>query len=189
MHCRFAGSDKVFEHHGPWREDSHPVDAATAQMSNAAWTATSHWAGVVLAAAFATRHHIAQPAELLFFRGYAGENAAYGFGVHAASGSSYCSQEVKASGDGEIFEMFWDPLQTEFTAGTSAETRASMRYNDAQGFSGSLVWNTRYLETTGAGRNWSPADAKVTGLLRRWDTATKTLLVWRVEHLRAWLGI
>ena len=188
-HYRFAGSDDVFEHQGPWREDSHPVDAATAPMSNAAWTATSHQAGAVLAAAFAARHHIAQPEELLFFRGYAGENAAYGFGVHAANGSSYCSQEVKASGDSEIFEMSWEPLQTEFTAGTSAEAQASMGFNDARGFSGSLVWNTRYLETTGAGRKWSPDDAKVTGLLRRWDTGTKTLLVWRVEHLRAWLGI
>jgi hypothetical protein len=189
VHYRFAGAEDVFEHQGPWREDPHPIDAATVPMSNAAWTATSHKAGAVPAAAFAARHHTAQLEELLFFRGYAGENAAYGFGVHAANGSGYCSQEVKASGDSEIFEMFWEPLQTQFTAGTSAEAKASMGFNDAQGFSGSLVWNTRYLETTAAGRKWSPDDAKVTGLLRRWDTGTKSLLVWRVEHLRAWLGI
>jgi len=189
VHNRFAGSDDVFEHQGPWREDQHPIDAATAPVSGAAWAAASHQAGAVPAAAFAARHYVAQPEELLFFRGYAGENAAYGFGVHAANGSGYCTQEVKASGDSQIFEMFWEPLQTQFTAETSAEAKASMGFNDAQGFSGSLVWNTRYLETAGAGRKWSPADAQVTGLLRRWDTGTKTLLVWRVEHLRAWLGI
>lgn len=53
--------------------------------------------------------------------------------------------------------------------------------------SGSLVWNTRYLETRESGRNWSPDDAVVTGLLRRWDEKTKTLLVYRVEHVRTWL--
>jgi hypothetical protein len=43
------------------------------------------------------------------------------------------------------------------------------------------------LEVQAAGGQWTPDDAVVTGLLRRWDTGTKTLLVFRVEHLRAFL--
>jgi hypothetical protein len=34
---------------------------------------------------------------------------------------------------------------------------------------------------------WRPEDAAVTGLLRRYDASTGTLLAWRVEHLLAWL--
>jgi hypothetical protein len=32
-----------------------------------------------------------------------------------------------------------------------------MRFEDARGFSGSLVFNTRYIETVAAGGEWSPA--------------------------------
>ena len=63
----------------------------------------------------------------------------------------------------------------------------TLKFENACGFSGSLVWNTRYLEVTRQNLEWSPEDAVVTGLLRRWDQETKTLLVWRVEHLRMWL--
>jgi hypothetical protein len=69
----------------------------------------------------------------------------------------------------------------------SADIRSEIKFDNAEGFSGSLVWNTRYLEALAAGRNWTPNDAVVTGLVRRWDTATKTLLIYRVEHVRAWL--
>lgn len=135
VHYRFTGSEAVFEHTGAWREEPHPVDAAIAPIGLAAWDATSHQAAAIPASAFTSHHRLTQPAELLFFRGFAGENAAYGFGVHSANSSGYCSQEVKDSGDNQIFEMFWEPLQTQFTAATPAETRAAMSFNDAQGFS------------------------------------------------------
>jgi hypothetical protein len=83
--------------------------------------------------------------------------------------------------------MFWEPEEIEFTTGTKEEVRRAVRAEDSGGFSGSIVWNTRYLECKSAGREWTPDQAVVTGLLRRWDTTTKSLLVWRVEHLRAWL--
>lgn len=132
------------------------------------------------------RHQIAQQEELLFFRGFAGENAPYAFGVHQAIASGYCSQEkfVETPQDRSIFEMFWEPGEIRFTSDTAEE---AVKAQDAGGFSGSLVWNTKYLKCRNAGREWVPDQAVVTGLLRRWDTATKTLLVWRVEHLRAWL--
>lgn len=188
MHYRFDGSDDVFDHPGPWTKDRHPTDAAFAPISSAHWSATSHQAAAIPLARFAIRHEIAEQAELLFFSGYAGENAHYAFGIHQTDRTGYCTQEKMGTGDGEIFELFWEPDKTEFTSETSAEARAEMKFDDAHGFSGSLVWNTRYLETLReGGRTWTPDDAVVTGLLRRWDEDTKTLLVWRVEHLRAWL--
>ena len=86
--------------------------------------------------------------------------------MHQTNGTGYCSQEVAATGDSQLFEMFWDPKETKVTQGTSVEAVAAVKFDDAQGFSGSLVWNTRYLEVQNANRPWSPADAVVTGLLR-----------------------
>jgi hypothetical protein len=189
VHYRFKGSADVYEHKGPWKEERHPIDAGYANISDAAWAAKIHQAAEVPLSSFAARHQIAHPEELLFFCGFAGENAGYAFGVHQTCGSGYCSQEVKGAGDSQIFEMFWDPQQTQFISDTPAQTQAAVKFDDAQGFSGSLVWNTRYLEVSETDRKWSPEDAIITGLLRRWDTGTKTLLVWRVEHLRSWLGV
>ena len=187
IHYRFNGSDAVYEHPGPWTMERHPFDVAFARITDGQWTATEHQAESVLSARFAELHRISQQAELLFFRGYAGENAAYGFGIHQADGTGYCSQEVADAGDDQIFELFWDPQQGHITTGTTAEAASAMLFDNPGGFSGSLVWNTRYVEITAAGKAWSPGDAVVTGLLRRWDDKTKTLLVWRVEHLSAWL--
>jgi len=187
---RFFGSDDVFKHPGPWVEDKRPsVDAALAVMGDRLWNATTaHEAIPVPYGRFAPRHHLAQKEELLFIRGFAGENARYGFGVHEANGTGYCLQEKRVDPpDPDIFEVFWEPQETSFTSGTDEQARNVMKFQDAGGFSGSLVWNTRYLECGRAGRDWTPECAVVTGLLRRWDTATKTLLVWRVEHLLAWL--
>jgi len=188
-HYRFNGSDDIFEHPGPWTMDKHPIDAAFACLDEPLWQAYEHRAAAISLGRFAHRHQPSQPEEMLFFRGYAGEHAHYAFGVHQTNASGYCTQEKKGSGDQEIFELLWEPEKTQATSSTSATAQADMNWENARGFSGSIVWNTRYLEITGQGRAWSPADAVVTGLLRRWDEETRTLLVWRVEHLEAFLSL
>jgi hypothetical protein len=187
VNFRFFGSENVYKSLDPWIMDAHPFDAAVQAISDRTWSATVHRAAVIPGARLAIRHQTSHQAELLFFRGFAGENACYGFGIHEANATGYCTQEVVDSGDGQFFEMFWEPQQTSFASGISDEARAAMKLDNPGGFSGSLVWNTRFLQVLNAGGSWAPQDAVVTGLLRRWDTSTKTLLVWRVEHLRAWL--
>ena len=108
-HYRFNGADNVFEHRGPWTMDGHPKDAAFAILSDQAWRACTHLAQAVPYSRFAQMHAPCEQAELLFFRGYAGENAHYAFGVHQTNGTGYCSQEKANTGDKEIFELFWEP--------------------------------------------------------------------------------
>ncbi len=179
----------VFGLPGPWISDANPAaDIAYHELSPSVWVADTHHAAAVPFCRFAARHHLAVPEELLFFMGFAGENSRYGFGQHEAYGSAYLSQQKLGSGDAEVFEMLWVPGAAHFATSASEQAKASMAVEDAKGFSGSLAWNTRYLETTAQGRAWTPQDAVVTGLVRRWDQKTKTLLIWRVEHVRAWLA-
>lgn len=187
MHYRFHGSDDIWEHPGPWTMEQHPIDVAVAPISDTAWNACQHRGATIPYSKFAKIHTLADKAELLFFRGYAGENAHYAFRVHQTNGSGYCTQQKEGTGDAQLFELFWEPEHTQFTSGASAEALEEMKFQNPCGFSGSLVWNTRYLEVSRQDRKWSPEDAVVTGLLRRWDPDTRTLLVWRAEHLRAWL--
>lgn len=186
MHLQFFGSDDVYEQRCRWEMERCPVDAAFASVCDGLWSHTQHKAAVVPYARFADRHESCE-GEILFFRGFAGENSRYGFGVHETDGTGYGTQEKRGSGDDQIFELLWEPENTQYTASATPEARKQIGVEDAHGFSGSLVWNTRFVELKSQGLEWSPQDAVVTGLLRRWDTVTRTLLAWRVEHLRSWL--
>jgi hypothetical protein len=188
VHFHFSGSEDIIDSGAAWLKEPHPVDAAIIEIDPRKWNAVGHAANGIAAERFAERHQIADPAEILFFRGFAGENAAFAFDVLNTSSTGYSSQQKADSGDDDIFELFWEPAETVFTPGTSIAAKRSVRAESAHGFSGSLVWNTRWVETTSGGREWSPGDAVVTGLLRRWDQKTRTLLVWRVEHLVRWLS-
>jgi hypothetical protein len=83
--------------------------------------------------------------------------------------------------------VLWDPTQITKTSRTSEEVCDRVKHDHPGGFSGSLVWNTRFVEHGCDLSRWRPSDAVVTGLLRRYDVGTGTLLVWRVEHLLNWL--
>jgi hypothetical protein len=123
--------------------------------------------------------HSPVPNELLFFRGIAGENVAYMSGLRAeVILTGYCSQEKRHTGDAGIFEVLWDPTQITKTSGTSEEVRDRVKHDHPGGFSGSLVWNTRFVEHGCDLSRWRPIDAVVTGLLRRYDVGTGTLLAW-----------
>jgi hypothetical protein len=173
---------------GAWRADpAAAVDAACAPMDASEWSKISARARLLSMSRFAKRHSPV-PNELLFFRGIAGENAVYVSGLGAdVVLTGYCSQEKVHTGDANIFEMLWDPNQITKTTGTAEEVRDRVKHDDPRGFSGSLVWNTRFVERGCDLSHWKPDDAEVSGLLRRYDAGTGTLLAWRVEHLLNWL--
>jgi hypothetical protein len=138
---------------------------------------------------FGEKHVVYDGTELLFFFGYAGENSHYWPDQLDSYGSGFCTQQKLGAVDNEYFEIPWDPQKACVVAGTSDQTRAEMRFENAQGFSGSLVFNTRFIETAAAGRVWSPKDAVVTGMVQRWAPESKTLLARRIEHIRPWLEL
>ncbi|MGX8011379.1 hypothetical protein ACVDG8_021645 [Mesorhizobium sp. ORM8.1] len=172
---------------GTWRTESNPnMDVALSPVPAKEWSQVSRSAQPLSMSKFALRHATVEH-EVLFFRGVAGENAYISsFGADAIL-SGYCSQEKNGTGDTNIFEIMWSPANAAVTAGTSDDVRTRVKYENPAGFSGSLVWNTRFVELGCDFSKWSPSEAVVTGLLRRFDIVTNTLLAWRVEHLHGWL--
>jgi len=182
----FFGHDGLLKFPVHWTEDA-PLDVAIADVPGSHWGSVTHSSAPLPLSRFAPRHQPVE-SEILFFRGFAGENVVLNIGHAQLIATGYCSQEKPGAGDANIFEMLWHPPGTTVSSRTSADTRARFKHNHPGGLSGSLVWNTRFVEKGCNLATWSPQDAVVTGLLRRWDFNTKTLLVWRVEHLQAWLA-
>ncbi|RRN64700.1 hypothetical protein [Caulobacter sp. 602-1] len=187
-HYRFSGSEKVWGHQAEWSYDK-ALDVAFLDVPDEPWDAFPHDAQAVPYQRFAERHHTIGNEEILFFRGYAGENSQFLVDTLEANASGYGTQEVRDTGDGDHFEIFWEPTSTRLTAGTSEEARQRVKYRDPHGFSGSLVWNTRYCEVTRAGETWAPAEAVVVGMVQQWLPGAKRLRVLRVEHVRNWLDL
>jgi hypothetical protein len=194
--CEHVANSQPHEHefHGhqcllklpvSWHMDA-TKDAAVATVPTSHWNSVSHNASPLPLSRFDRKHEPVE-GEVLFFRGFAGQNATLQIGWSSLIATGYCSQEKQGSGDNNIFEILWNPQGTTVSTGTSQEVRSKFQYNNPGGFSGSLVWNTRFVEKGCDLSTWSPQDALVTGLLRRWDFNTKTLLAWRVQHLLAWL--
>jgi len=187
LNFSFFGSDNVFPISRAFIEEKS-LDAAIVQVSDTLWKVCEHSAKIVPATQVAARHQPSRAEELFFFHGFAGENSYYGFETLISNASAYVTQQsADAIYDERIFELLWEPQKTILTEPTNELVRKLMKFADPGGFSGSLVWNTRYLEVTSSGGHWTPECAVVSGLLKRWDTQTKTLLVLRVEHLRHWI--
>lgn len=173
---------------GPWCvEPSTRKDVALATVPDVEWERISSVARPIPINKFAKRHEPVEN-ELLFFRGIAGENVGYIGNLGSDSIlSACCSQEKHGTGDSDIFEILWSPKDITVSQGTNGAVLDRIKYDNPAGFSGSLVWNTRFVELGCDFRNWNPDHAVVTGLLRRYEENTSTLLTWRIEHLFDWL--
>jgi hypothetical protein len=183
----YYGSEDTYQVVHPY-VDSKSLDIAFVSLDDAVWNASEHLAKTIPFERFAHEHRTVDRAELLFIHGFAGENSKYGFETLNSDATAYLVQQKEdAAANDKIFELFWEPQETSFTETTPSAERTQFRFQNSGGLSGSLVWNTRFCEKLSDGSTWSPEDAVVTGLLRRWDTATKTLLALKVEHLRTWL--
>ena len=52
------------------------------------------------------------------------------------------------------------------------------------GLSGSLVWNCHFRQN----KEWSPRDAKIVGIVRKWDDKRQTLMCTRVEIIKGFIS-
>jgi len=128
--------------------------------------------------------HVPIPREILFFRGYAQEDSSFHFENLLSGSTSYGTQEMEVPPIGIdtrfFFALHHSPENAEMIDG---EGHLPL----PPGFSGSTVWNTRYVECLRAEKPWTPAEARVTGVVCRWRTGDAGIVALRVEHLRSWL--
>jgi hypothetical protein len=122
--------------------------------------------------------------ELMFFRGYAGENSKLFFKTLLSTATSYLTREAPLPqkwGDSRFhFALHYPPEKA-----TALDPGFNLPI--PKGFSGSLVWNTRYVECVTRDIPWSPGQAQVTGIVWGWPSSTSCVLCTRVEHLRSFL--
>lgn len=168
------GAEHGISIEGKFVDVPHPLDAAIATIRNS-FRALPH-SGRCIPRSLLAASHKPIKGELLYAYGFPGADAKQLFDTQIVQGTGVFLREVELSdivfteepphpnSDLHIC-LAWSPEHALPMLGT----RVSLSLPN--GMSGSPLWNTRYEETLREGRTWSPADARVTGMI--WGHSAK----------------
>jgi hypothetical protein len=190
---KFYDSDQYFGFPKAFAFEMAPTDLAASPVDQT-WPQTTHSAMPFPDHRFAERHAPAKN-EMLFMLGFAGKRAYYSptLGMMVTNGTPYLSQEFDPDAeerkitspdfDPKVhFAIPWEPEQVSLV-----DEHKDVIPLSPKGFSGSLVWNTRYVEYTTLGKSWDPAVARLTGIVWGWPSEDRVLIATRIEHIKDFL--
>ena len=176
------GTDEVFRMLNGSLGAPYPVDCAIIPVSDAVWS-RSHMAEAIPEERF-NWTHAPTNREILFFRGYAQETSSFHFENLFSAGTSYGTQIMEEEPTGPdrrfFFPLHHSPEKAEMINGQG-------HLPLPPGFSGSTVWDTRFVECLHSGTKWSPEEARVTGIVCRWRSGDTGIEALKIEHVRSWL--
>ncbi len=182
---QFLDNDGVFRATNSFHVLPLPVDVAVSAIDKKVWMHGPHGSAAISEKQLSMAHTPVD-GEILFFKGYSGEQSQFLFGSLFSKATSYSAQEVALPIDDDNFNS-----RFHFALDYRPDRVTSINGNTGlpipKGFSGSLVWNTRFVETFGKGPNWTPECAEVTGLVWGWPSSAACLVATRIEYVRSFL--
>ena len=120
-----------------------PIDIALIEINMNTWDSCTH-ESLPMPEEFFTAKHQPTKDELLFTLGFAGDRSGFHFGHMLSGGTPYLTQETELVGEvGDSCYHFAVPYKPD--QAISMENTAKSQPNPP-GLSGSLVWNTRFIE-------------------------------------------
>jgi len=129
--------------------------------------------------------HAGQLGDLLFVHGFPAERSRFTvFGPAIVSrtlpfGSSKQKTEWPDFDPEKHFALGFDPKHS------ICPSDMTFSLPNAHGMSGSAVWDTRKRER---GERWQPSDARVIGVLHRWDQDARCLIGTRIEYIHGFVA-
>ncbi|TIM38173.1 hypothetical protein [Mesorhizobium sp.] len=163
---QLADQDKLVLVQGDHVEHAWPLDLALLPVSEAGWTSLKHGSRAIQADQIAAAH-TAAPTEIFAFSGFAGKGS-FHFDTLLFRATTSVSREVELPADTR-----WDS-RLHFGLDYRPDLATTVVGNDGlpnpRGFSGSAVWNTRYVEAKIKGLDWTPDLAQVTGVIWGWPS-------------------
>ena len=179
-----AGDEPKLLNGGTFPSISYPTDAAITEIRQSIWNGSQHSARAISISEIAEVHSPID-GELLFMLGYSGARSSFFFNYLNTPSTSYVCQETKShNSDPNVF------MPTHHFALDYRPDRAKsvepggVPLPVPNGFSGSFVWDTKRIKYYREGWDWSPACARITGLIWGWPSGAGVLLATKVEYVR-----
>lgn len=180
---------------GQWMQAKWPVDAATVRVEVISPSSSKK---AIPKCRVSEQYSSAIKSELLFWIGFPGTTANRNdpvgpdkvrtswFNQLDTPGLPFLSQAIQ---DYCLTHGAFDSNKHIAICYPSSAKRASDQSEIAtpnpKGMSGSILWNTRYVEFMSQGKVWSPDDSTVCGLVWAALSEPEVILATNIEHLRA----
>ncbi|MHA3772654.1 hypothetical protein ACXR0O_14045 [Verrucomicrobiota bacterium sgz303538] len=123
--------------------------------------------------------------DVLFIHGYAGANSRFsGIAGGLVSESTPYATFIGTSDLPKVNPALHFAIQYDQPEPQRDASGKNVLLPAPNGLSGSAVWKSFRAES---GENWEPSQARIVGVAHSWDTANRSLIVTRVEVVRAFL--
>ncbi|WP_158912795.1 hypothetical protein [Caulobacter sp. S45] len=165
-------------------EKAWPWDLAAIPVSNEAWTCIPHMAEAIAVDQIALAH-TPYPEEIFALAGYAGEQTKFLFGGLAFGATTSLAKETELPEDDRWDSRFHFALS--YNPDLATTVVGDRGLPTPPGLSGSIVWNTCFVEARALGLTWSPEMAKVAGVVWGWPSGLGFVVATRAEHVRSFL--
>jgi hypothetical protein len=181
---QFDGQEDIRRIVGNHVEYPFPLDLALLPVDMRAWAEDTNKSKAIEIDQIMLGHDPV-PTELLTFSGFAGENVSFHFNTLFAKGTCYTAREIDVPADERFSSRIHFALDYRPEAASSVSGKDDLPL--PPGLSGSTVWNTGFVATRMAGIPWTPALAKVTGVIWGWPSGHACLIATRAEFVRSFL--
>jgi hypothetical protein len=140
---RLLGFDRYILIDGPGGSAPAPIDAAVALIPQAVWDGPQHRSQAVPLNRVAVVHDPV-PSELFFVHGFAFENSQFIYDELRTDGTAYLCSETPLPENPQLNLQFHFAL--EYRKDVATRAFGDRGLPNPRGMSGSLVWNTRFVE-------------------------------------------
>ena len=166
---------------GRFEQNPPPVDAALMPVNNAAWQTRGQAKSFVIDQI--CNRHAPFTGEMLVILGFSQERSKQFFSTLSTPGLCYICCEMKPIDNYDTQFVFDVDFRPDFCENMSS----SHPLPKAHGLSGSVVWNTGFIQSRTNGVKWTPDLAMVTGQVCRWVEDQGRVVATRSEHIKPWL--
>jgi len=177
----FKGSENMLNVRQPFLSVEFPVDVAISKIDEDVWNQYCADGKAIPIERFSKKHDPVN-GELLFFAGFSGKRAVVFLEECQGRGTPFLTQECKLPDSvKEADEKFHIaiPYPTELV-----QTKdTSIPLPDPHGFSGSLLWNTKFVESMQKEVDWDPSMAEVTAIVWGWPSNAVCIVATKIEHI------
>jgi hypothetical protein len=161
-----------------------PFDLALLPVDELKWRDQSNGSSAIQIDQIALAHSPVQT-EILTFSGFAGGNVGFHFGTLASMATCYTSREIVLPEDSRFSSRYHFGLDYRPDLATDVIGKEGLPL--PPGLSGSIVWNTGFVEAKMQSVQWTPQLARVTGVVWGWPSENACLVATRAEYLRSFL--
>lgn len=178
---QFINSENVYRLTNEIIAEKYPIDVAVSKIDSKIWNDIHYSSLAIPIDKIATKHEPVGK-ELFFIIGYSGDRSKFLFNTLVTYGTPYVTQES------ELPENLGDSFY-HFSLEYKPDRAISLDENSPglplpPGFSGTLVWNSRFIECKLKNEQWSPQKAIITGIVWGWPSSNACLIATKVEHLK-----